>query len=89
MEDFNNMRLYNTYYICKQCIGIILQCTISQISYEREYQINNWQRVKEALFTVRQIDIFLEDVNKLYEVIPTFVRESESPRIDNEIRKNS
>ncbi|NBH27672.1 hypothetical protein D3Z60_18285 [Lachnospiraceae bacterium] len=84
MEVLEKMRLYNTYYICKQCRDIIKG--LSFTSKGQTYKINNWFSYREALFTVRQIDIFSESVDIFYETVPVFVREKEEPEIDADIR---
>lgn len=89
MEVLKGMRLYNTYYICKQCRDIIMQLefriksTLSErVGVYPEYEIKNWKSYKEALFAIKQISILSHDVDEFYKIIPAFVREDKEPQID-------
>lgn len=85
MEVLEKMRLYNTYYICKQCRDIIAHLDI--IREERDvYVIKDWFPYREALFTVRQVDILSDYVDTFFEVVPVLVREKAEPKIDTDIK---
>ena len=81
VEVLRGMRLYNTYYICKQCREMVNKLCIRQIGDE-VYVILNWTQYKEVLFTIEQVDVLSKAANEFYEAIPVFAREKEKPEID-------
>ena len=93
MEVLRGMRLYNTYYICKQCRDIIveLQFRDSQVRTRTEgvinvYTIINWKSYREALYSIRQIKVLSHDADLFYETIPVYTREKEKPQVDEETK---
>ena len=77
------MRLYNIYYLCKQCEDRISGLTFTTVKINQEYLINDWEKYKEALFVMRQVPSLKEYVDDFYETIPVFVREKEKPHVDH------
>lgn len=77
------MRLYNIYYLCKQCEDRISGLTFTTVKINQEYLINDWENYKEALFVMRQVPSLKEYVDDFYETIPVFVREKEKPHVDH------
>lgn len=86
MKEVSKLRLYNVYYLCKNLIKIFAENRIETKMANREYYINNWDEYKTALESLRQIQMFVEIVDDLYETIPVFVREKNRPEIDHEIK---
>lgn len=78
------MRLYNIYYLCKQCEETINGLSIPMVKGSQTRMIENWEEYKKALSVIRQIDFLKEDVDDLYEAVPVFVREKARPQIDSD-----
>lgn len=87
LGNFQKMRLYNVYYLCKQCEEVInsLNFTARNTSPQVFY-IENWNEYKKALFTIRQIEFLKEKVDDFYETVPVFVREKARPEIDSDTK---
>lgn len=81
--DIDGMRLYNIYYLCKQCEERVKGLTFTTVRTNQEYSINDWENYKEALFVIRQIPFLKELVDDFYETVPVFVREREKPQVDH------
>lgn len=87
MGDFPKMRLYNVYYLCKQCEAGIDGLNIQE-KRSGIYKIDQWNAYKEVLFTIRNIPFLRENVNDFYKTIPVFVREEVTPEIDSSTRNS-
>lgn len=93
MGDFYKMRLYNTYYLCKQCETVISKLNILTISANtvsaanQIFIIENYTDYKDALFILRQISAFTKYVDDFYDTIPVFVREKPRPEFDLSIKQ--
>ena len=81
------MRLYNIYFLCKKCITTFETVkTTARDSNNRSHWIEQWNEYKNALLVVRQIPMFAQSVDELYEGIPVFVREKDRPEIDSDTK---
>lgn len=80
------MRLYNTYFICKNLYESLNGVEIKRnASNPKVCTISNWLNYKEALMALRKIPIFKNEVDNIYNIIPVFVREKNTPSIDADI----
>lgn len=85
MGELDTMRLHNIYYLCKQC-----ESDISHLQFNRSgggYSILEWEHYKQTLFVLRQVEFIKSNVDSLYDTVPVFVREKETPLIDDQTRE--
>ena len=83
------LKLYNTYYICNNLAGVLKGLKVSQNTEQNNvYYIENWDEYTNALKTLRTIPIFKDISDKLYELIPVFIRSQPRPSIDTQTRNN-
>lgn len=83
------LKLYNAYYICNNLIGIFKNLKISKNTGQNNvYYVENWDEYTNALKTLRTVPIFKDISDKLYELIPVFIREQSRPSIDTQTRNN-
>lgn len=87
MGEFYDMRLYNTYYLCKQCEPAISNLKIATIQQNQAYAIEDWENYTQALFTLRHVTALTECIDDFYATIPVFVREKPKPEIGPETRR--
>lgn len=80
------MRFYNIYYLCNSLLKEFTKQRIVNKTANTEYYILDWKEYVEALAAVRQIPMFKETSDEIYETIPVFVREKEKPVIDQETK---
>lgn len=67
------MRLYNIYYICKQCINIISQLEFvhgkSGHFDENLKRVKDWDIYIDALIALKQVDALSEELNDFYDTL--------------------
>ncbi len=89
MRAVYELKLYNTYYLCKKLIEIFKNLQIIQSEKNNGvYYIVNWHEYKNALKTLHTIPIFKEVSNEIYDSLPVFIRDKEKPSIDTQNRNN-
>lgn len=86
MEVYGGMRLYNTYYLCRECIDDISDLNFSDMGTGQAYQMQDWEKCKNAMAIIRQIPFLKKYVDSLYDKIPVFVRENAAPKVDFDTR---
>ena len=86
MEVFGGMRLYNTYYLCKEYIDDIKELEYKTIITGSSYELQNWENCKKGMTVIRQIPFLKWYVDDFYESVPVFTREDENPKIDSDTR---
>lgn len=77
MKAVCNLRLYNIYYLCKSLIEVFSEVKIKATS--SEYHIEKWNEYKTALQSLRQVPMFKNTADEIYETIPAFIREKPVP----------
>lgn len=84
------MRLYNTYYLCRECINDIIDLDFLLVNTTagQVYEMQDWKKCKKAMAVIRQIPFLRESVDSFYDGIPVFVRENAAPRVDSGIRNS-
>lgn len=80
------MRLYNTYFLCKEYIEDIKELGYATIGAGPTCEMQNWENCKKAMAVIRRIPFLKRYVDDFYESVPVFIRENEKPRIDHDIR---
>ena len=86
MVVFGGMRLYNTYYLCKEYIDDIKELEYKTIITGSSYELQNWENCKKGMTVIRQIPFLKWYVDDFYESVPVFTREDENPKIDSDTR---
>lgn len=85
IEEVYKMKLYNVYYLCKNLIDIFKEKRI-ELTSNQEFYINNWDEYQSALQLLRQIPMFRNIADEVYETIPVFVRENPRPKVGTDTK---
>lgn len=83
------MKLYNTYYFCKRLIKVFQGERIISNNKQNQvrHYIKEWNSYKETLETLYKVPIFKDLVESIYKTVPVFVRDDESPEINDSAKK--
>jgi hypothetical protein len=66
------MRLYTTYYLCKNNIDLFENVTGEQIAPNRdEYRVGKWPSIKQGIDNLYSISCLKEHLDEVYEIVPT------------------
>lgn len=87
------MKLYNIYYLCKDCIDVCQELSIARIN-SNDFGISNWSEYKKILEKLYNIELFRNISYSIYSTIPSMVVDKISPiistdRKDTIIRQNN
>ena len=82
------MKLYNIYYLCKNCIDICQELNISRKKDTADYYIENWSEYKKILEQLQKIELFSNITYSIYRLVPSMVVDKIQPIISAE-RKDS
>lgn len=81
MREVYKMRLYNTYYLCKNLMHIFNNTRLKNIGDGKIYVIEGWAEYKSALESLHQVPMFQKITDEIYESVPVYVRENDEPQI--------
>lgn len=84
------MKLYNAYYICKNCIEDLRNITVEEKKTanrnETTYVLNNWGKIINSLEIISEIVYLKENVDKVYYSVPALSRTKEAPVVSASVK---
>lgn len=87
LGDFQKMRLYNTYFLCKNLVETCRSLRVTERISNKSYYIENWNEYKNTLLALREVPLFSIEADNIIKAVPAYVREDSRPEISDEIRR--